>query len=179
MQRRRSFAITTLFTLSLGACSFQASCGGKKLDTKKGETAIAKMLEDAGGSHPKVTCPSDVELKKGVECECTTDIDGVSGRVKVTQTNDTGDVHFDMVEGYVFSAKLEQLIVDHLKQQTGVEGKVDCGERVHASKPGSTFHCTATPPSGDAVTIDVKINDAQGNVDWKIAGQEPTAPPTP
>ena len=175
--KTRRHAITILYTLALGACSFHASCGGDKLNTKKGETAIAKMLEDAGGGqvHAKVTCPTDVELKKGVECECTTSVDGVPGRARITQTNDKGDVDFSMVEGYVFVAKVEQQIVDGLKQQTGVEGKVECGDRVRASKPDTVFQCTARPPSGEAVTVDVKIKDVQGNVSWKVTG--PAAPP--
>lgn len=177
--KRRSPATTILFALALGACSFHASCGGKKLDTKKGETAIGKMLEDAsGGLHAKVTCPTDVELKKDVVCECTTEMEGVPGRVKVTQTDDDGNVHFDMVEGYVFGAKLEQLIVDRLKQQTGVDGKVECGDRVRASKPDSTFRCTAHAPNGDTLAVDIKITDTQGNVDLKFS-QPDAAPPPP
>jgi hypothetical protein len=157
------------FGLVLAGCSFQASCGGKKLDTKKGEAELSARLQEKSGLPAKVTCP-EAKLEKGVAIECTSEVSGLKGRIKVTQTDDTGNVSFDVLEGYFFAAEAERIIGQRLKEQTGVDGKVDCGERVRVSVPGTKIACTATAAvDGDKLALEVTLTDAAGGFDFKTA----------
>ena len=69
--------------------------GGCNLDTGEAEGQIKKEVEKrAKVTGVKVDCPEDVEQKKGEDFECT--VSGpVSGKVKVTQKDDDGNVIYD------------------------------------------------------------------------------------
>ncbi len=172
----RDTVFVVFSVLALASCSFQASCGGKKLDHKKGEAELARRLEEAGGVPAKVTCPA-AKLEKGLVIECTTEMAGVPGKVKVTQTDDQGNVAFEMSAGYAFSSKLEQHISKQFKQRTGQDGTVDCGARVRAAVAGTRFACTARGPSGDTLTLEVTLTDAAGG--FELEAVAPSAPVDP
>lgn len=163
MNKSRDGFILFLAVVAAG-CSFQASCGGKKLNTDKAEAELARLLEEAGGLPAKVSCP-EVKLEKGRVIECTTDIQGVKGRAKVTQTDDEGTVTFEPVESYAFGAKLEHLLGQQIKERTGVDTRLDCGERVRAAVAGARFRCTATAADGDTLALEITLTDSVGGFD--------------
>ena len=70
------------------------ACGQSKLDTSRLESQIEKTLADRTGFPIKsVSCPDDVEAKKGGTFRCTvTTARGERAVVNVTQTDDQGGV---------------------------------------------------------------------------------------
>lgn len=152
----------------VGGCSFQASCGGKKLDVDKAERMIAESLEQVSGMDATLTCPDNVKLAKDVEMECDAKVGGLPGKVKVVQTDDNGYVNWTLIEGYVFSSKAEEVLRAKLGKQVGSEVVVDCGERVRVSEPGKTFLCKAKAADGQTAEVEVTIKSKEGNVDFKV-----------
>lgn len=168
-----------------GGCSFQASCGDKKLDMKKGAAQLEAVVEkEAGVPVDKVDCPKDVKIKAGDIFDCSVVLGGVAGAYRITQTDDKGNINYKLHEGWVLSHKLEPQIAEMLKKQTTVDAKVDCGERVRASKIDTRFECRATAPNGDVLLVGLTVTDTNGGVDIKILGKAGPpanggAPPTP
>ena len=74
------------------------ACGQKKIDTSKAEQSIKAGLESRqrnGVNITSVTCPSNVDVKKGNNFACT--VKGANGRtakVTVVQTDDKGNVTY-------------------------------------------------------------------------------------
>lgn len=65
-------------------------------------------------------------------------------------------------------ARLEAEISSGFQAQTGVAVRgVDCPAGVPL-QAGAIFQCTLTTQEGQAVTIDVTQDDAQGNVSWRV-----------
>ena len=76
---------------------FGAACTST-LDTDGLEGQIMTLLEDRGG--PAVTavdCPEDIEVEAGSTFECSATGDGVEWIVKVTQSDDQGNVEIEIV----------------------------------------------------------------------------------
>src|SRR4051794_9556959 len=90
---RRVLAVVAIvpIALAVGGCS-------KKIDTDKAERSIQAGLENKTGGKvaiASVTCPNDVEVKKGKRFDCT--VKGTNGRtatVTVVQTDDKGSVTY-------------------------------------------------------------------------------------
>ena len=111
----------------IGGCSFQASCGGKTIDSKKGEKIIAERIKADTGIDVKATCPTGVKIKKGGTFDCTFELGGVKGKVLVTQNDDAGNVSFEVTEGFVLGAKVEAAIAANLKENGIAASAVSCG----------------------------------------------------
>ncbi|MBJ7519097.1 MAG: DUF4333 domain-containing protein [Solirubrobacteraceae bacterium] len=85
-------AAGTITALALAATGF-AGCGTTMLNTDKAETEITKGLDAQVGTGAKVSCPDDVEIKKGDTFNCTaTDPEGNEATIVVTQKDDEGNV---------------------------------------------------------------------------------------
>ncbi len=83
-----TIAITALAGLAV------AGCGG--LDTDEGEEKISDAVkQQTGAKDVSVDCPDDVDQKKGENFDCKVTGDA-TGTVQVTQTNDDGNVTFDL-----------------------------------------------------------------------------------
>jgi hypothetical protein len=161
--------LTTAFWIVLvGGCSFEASCGGKRLDVKKGEKVIADKLKEATGIDATVTCPGSVKLAKDVVMECDVKLGTLPGRAKVTQTDDQGNVSWELVEGYVISAKAEEYLKAELTKSSGIDVTVDCGARAHLAEPGKTLRCKAAPATGTPFEVELTMKDRTGTFDAKM-----------
>jgi hypothetical protein len=70
----------------------------KKLDTDKLEDKVKSGIEQQANVKIKsVDCPSDVKVKKGDTFNCTaTSVDGQKATVKVTQSDDQGNVRYEV-----------------------------------------------------------------------------------
>jgi Domain of unknown function (DUF4333) len=84
----------------LVASSFAlAACGSSGsptiLNTEKVERAIEASSLAQRGQHPRVSCPSGVHQKKGLEFTCTALARGVSTNFVVTELDDSGQVHYE------------------------------------------------------------------------------------
>ena len=153
----------------VGGCSFSASCGGKTLNTEQGEKLIAGALKEKAGMDATVTCPRGVKLQKDAVTECAIKLGEVPGKAKITQTDDKGNVSWEIVEDFVITTRANQFLGEKLGTQIGQAVTVDCGpEAVRASEPGKTFRCKATAASGDVAQVEVTITDKQGAIDAKI-----------
>ncbi|WP_353866716.1 DUF4333 domain-containing protein [Svornostia abyssi] len=72
-------------------------CGTTTLDTDKAETEITKELDKQVGTGAKVSCPDDVEVKKGDTFNCTaTDPEGNKATIVVTQKDDEGNITWEL-----------------------------------------------------------------------------------
>lgn len=82
--------------LGLAGCSF--SVGG--LDMAKAQTEIAKGIEEqTGATGVAVTCPESVPIEQGSTFNCTaTTGDGQSATVTVTQTDDQGNINWEITD---------------------------------------------------------------------------------
>jgi len=165
-------AASTIVLAFLVGCSFNASCGSRKLDTKKAEEELAAALERLAKMPAKVECPPDVKIKKDDVFDCSITMGDAKGTYRVTQTDDKGNIAFEMVEYFLMSAQIEEAIVGMLKEKTGVTGRVDCGPRVRVSTPGTSFFCTAVDDQGKKLKVSVDVKDAKGNVRFNVVGPE-------
>jgi hypothetical protein len=90
---RRLLAVVAIvpIALALAGCS-------KKIDTDKAERSIKAGLESKPAGRvaiASVTCPDDVDIKKGKRFDCT--VTGTNGRtatVTVVETDDKGSVTY-------------------------------------------------------------------------------------
>lgn len=173
-RRRRGLAHLFL-PIVIGGCSFQASCGGKTIDSKKGEQIIAERLKADTGIDAKASCPTGIKIKKGGTFDCTIELGGVKGKVLVTQNDESGNVSFEVTEGFIIGAKVEAAIAANLKENNIAATAVSCGAAVRPSVPG-TFTCTAQ--AEQPLTLEVTIKNQRGTIDWKLL-QPPAPPPAP
>jgi hypothetical protein len=72
-----------------------AGCGTKTLDTDNAEKEIAAGLEEqANVRNAKVSCPDDVEVKKGDTFECKATAGEDSATLAVEQLDDDGNIRW-------------------------------------------------------------------------------------
>jgi hypothetical protein len=141
------------------------------LDMKAIETSVTSGIESQLLLPvASVACPAETKkAKAGDTFECTvTPKDGGKATVKVTQSDDKGNVKWELVhlEGLLDLSLAEASIVKGLKEQSGVDATVSCGGgKLRAAKAGGTFDCTAKSDKGD-IGITVTMNDATGNISW-------------
>ena len=93
-----------LATGAVCAASFALSaCGGSEkpaasvtiLNTEKVERAIEKSSLNQRGQNARVSCPSGVHQKKGLEFSCTAVVKGVETRFAIAQLDGAGRVHYE------------------------------------------------------------------------------------
>lgn len=85
--------------LALGLVS-GCSSGSNELDISKLQSTIASGMQeqmDLSGT-PTVTCPESVPIQQDNVFTCTAELDGDSVDVKVTQTDDQGNVNWEVVQ---------------------------------------------------------------------------------
>ncbi len=77
-----------------------SGCASSNLDIDKLETNIATEMQSqlSLSGTPTVTCPDSVPIEQGNVFTCTAELDGDSIDVKVTQTDDKGNVNWETVQ---------------------------------------------------------------------------------
>ena len=85
--------------LGLSACSASVSTSDN-LDITKLETTVATEMKSQMdlSAEPTVTCPDEVPIQKDNVFTCTAELDGDSVDVQVTQTDDAGNVSWEVVQ---------------------------------------------------------------------------------
>ena len=84
-----------LAVLFAAAAIALAGCGTKTLNTDNAETEIQKGLEQQTEARdPKVSCPDDVEVKKGDTFQCQATAGGDKATVVVEQLDDEGNIRW-------------------------------------------------------------------------------------
>ncbi len=159
----------------------KATCTAK---TGEGKTIIVEVVTDAKKAHfetknvvfgPKVQAlivkqyktkhniaVADVRCPKIAFSGATTSCSGRSQGVELEFRVSVGESKLQAApgKGFIFSAKLAKLIQGALK----TPHKVDCGQAVRVSKPGSRFTCNTQLPTGAKQAVHVLVTDTAGNI---------------
>ncbi len=148
------------------SCKFNASCGNNDnlLNTRKGEKVIAEWLEKQGMVSTTVDCPRDIQKEKDANFLCKALMDnseGLSIDIKITQTNEAGDITMEHGSNIQPAAHVERGLAGQILDQTGKKVSVDCGARVRLAVPGATFQCTVTAES-ENFQVQITIKDDAG-----------------
>lgn len=91
---RAATLVVVVATLGLTACGMSSE-PPTILDTEKVERAIEQSISVQRGKNARVSCPSGVHQKKGLEFACTAVVKRVSTPFVVTQRDDAGQVHYE------------------------------------------------------------------------------------
>jgi hypothetical protein len=160
-------AIAVAAGLILAGCSVEVGTGND-LDTGDVESAIADGYRADGNVEVDVSCPDDVEAEEGGTFECTvTGPTGATADIEVRQTDDEGNVRWNVVPVGLNAAALEAQIAAEFQRQRNVTVSVDCPSAI-AAEEGNVFSCTVTAPNGDEAEAEVTQEDDEGNVRWRI-----------
>ena len=159
----------TWILVFVAGCSFQASCGGKKLNIDKTKEFLAGLLEKETGAKPTVTCPDSVKLEKDKTFECTAAFGAAIAKITIKQDDDKGNISVQSASGILISNKLEKQISEHFGKANNKHVDAACGERVRPSTAGLAFQCEIKDATGATAKVDVTVKDANGNVDFKLA----------
>lgn len=95
--RKYLIVLIAVLAVSLTGCEF--SVGGN-LDMEEVETGISDGLEEQLDVEiESVDCPEEVKMEKGNDFECTaTDSEGSSATISVVQTNDDGNLDWEITQ---------------------------------------------------------------------------------
>lgn len=164
MRRSGAFAaaIATAGALLLTGCS-------TSIDVNTLETSVQTGLAEQLGGDWTVQCPDSMEIQSGLTTNCmATNADGESVDVNVTQTDDQGNVTWEVPSTGLDVASLESKVAAELATQVGGEWTVECPDDIPYQKD-LTANCGATSADGQTTMIDVTQTDDQGNVTWETA----------
>ena len=157
-----------------------AGCGPHELDMQKVKDLISNMIKTQVGATVKaVTCPDKREIKAGDSFECQAEIEYGKVPVTVTQKDAAGSINAELKYVILPAADVEKGIAANIKQNSGIDAKVDCGPRYRPSTPNDTFDCTAKA-GAESLTVKVTVKDAKGNITWATvpaAGAPPASEP--
>lgn len=65
------------------------------------------------------------------------------------------------------NAKVEKIIHDGVKKQTGLDVKAECPSRL-AGKVGDVRQCTVTDDFGTVTFVDITIQSSSGDITWQV-----------
>lgn len=162
--------VTRLGFVLLSGCSFKASCNaGDNLNMDKAQSFVSDSVEQYTGEKPsKVSCPENVKAKKGADVVCTAEVAGVTATITMKQTDSAGTVTLESMTGVIASSKIEDAVEAQVKEQTQKTVDVDCGARVHPSKPGDVLTCEVRQDQAAVARVLVTIKDEANNVNFQV-----------
>ena len=82
-------------SIVVGGCGKSGDPPPTILNTEKVERAIEQTIAAQRGRNARVSCPSGVQQKKGLDFACTAVIKRQSTRFVVSQNDDGGHVHYE------------------------------------------------------------------------------------
>jgi len=144
----------TVALVGLSAC---------KIDSKRLENDIEEELEGKGVKIKRVKCPKR-KIQAGDEftCEGKTK-DGDEFEVEVEQSDNPGDMKWELVGTIVGQEAVEDMIEGEVPKDT----EVDCDGAIRIMTKGDKFKCDVTV-DGDEGELVVKVKSDEGKVEWKI-----------
>lgn len=181
MRSKRSVGIGIVLgsaaVLSAAGCSGSVSVGGTGIDQQKLQDEITSQVKTVVPSvdNVTVTCPPDIPLAKDTNFTCTAAIGDQQLKVKVTQTDDQGNVEYLQEQALLDLDKLETTLDPQLVEQLGGQWKTVCEpvgrSRYYALEPGKDFECYTTGRSGDGrdakdMPLIVTVKNIDGEVTW-------------
>lgn len=155
--------------LALAATAFVlAACGESTIDAEKGERFIREVVTEQVAARVRtVSCPDDVETKKGATFTCSvTGMDGSRGDVLVRQRDDDGNVTVDAPFLHVREA--ETVMAEQIAKEIKAEDvKVACPEIVVVKKD-ALFTCRATSEEKER-EVSARLTDEQGRFRYRLS----------
>jgi Domain of unknown function (DUF4333) len=140
------------------------------IDVDTLEQSVQTGLAEQLGGEWTVQCPDSMEVQAGLTTNCmATSAEGEAVDVNVTQTDDQGNVTWEVPATGIDVAAVESSVAADLAAQVGGEWTVQCPDDIPLEK-GLTANCSATSADGQSTMIDVTQTDDQGNVTWATAG---------
>ncbi|NJN62489.1 MAG: hypothetical protein HC795_14055 [Coleofasciculaceae cyanobacterium RL_1_1] len=133
---------------------------------------MTSFPEQTGFDVELVACPEDVTLESGEPFVC--EIQATDGFVtSVDVVTDPETETFDWTTKGLDIRGLEKAIATGMLENMELAGKVDCGlgetkNPFREEAVGSAFECAFTAENGDDQTINVVVNDEEGNVTWNV-----------
>ena len=92
MMRHTRFAVPVV--VGVGALAL-AGCGSKVIDQSKAQKFTKQIVAANGGTARKVKCPSNVDVKKGKNFNCTATLaNGQTFKITFQMTDNNGTVKF-------------------------------------------------------------------------------------
>ena len=137
-----------VLALVCAGCSFEASCGKKKVKTKEFEATIEERTRALGMNPTKVDCGEPVEAKVGNAFTCQVELDGEKTypmNVSITGVDEKAervdlDPKWEGGRGVV-SAKIEEAVAIELGKRFGDGIQLDCGEPLRFVSEDDTIVC--------------------------------------
>jgi hypothetical protein len=147
-----------------------AGCG-KPLNMEKAEQVIrddlSARLASEGLHVSRVTCPKEVRMEQGESFACEASFEGGGSlRVRVEQTDSKGTINWKVNQQLLLASKVEEQIVAG-ERGKGLELAVNCGDRVRALMPKSSFACSATDGQSKPHYYEATVENEQGLVTYK------------
>lgn len=165
---------TSFLLLCACAAIVAAGCGSsdpERLDAGKAEGSISAGIKRQLDLDLRVSCPRDVELKKGKKFTCTAKgSDTEKLPIPARQKDAKGNVTWRA--DIMGTEQVEKSVASEARSKRKIVVALDCPEAVEL-KPESTFTCAAETPDGQKDTVTVTVEDEKGNVTWAF----PDAPP--
>jgi hypothetical protein len=139
------------------------------LDETKVEAEIVRATEALGLTPTDVVCPADIPVAAERVDVCTATLEGQQVRYTVRQTDDQGNVAINS-SGFVVVSQVEQLLVDRVGAQSGIDVVAECadGARVVVGGAGTTVDCVVSDAANpaDFAEFTGTVTDDQGTVDF-------------
>lgn len=161
---KRLIASTVVLSagLFLSACSSSINVGDLEQQVQQG-------LADQLGGDWTVSCPDSMEVQAGLTTNCmATDAGGKTVDVNITQTDNQGNVAWEVPSTNIDVAKLQDTVGSQISEQVGGDWTVTCPQDIPLQK-GLTTNCEATSADGQSVMVNITQTDDQGNVSWETA----------
>lgn len=159
--------LVALATVALAA-SVLVGCSST-IDVSSLEEQVQKGMAEQLGGEWTVQCPDSMEVKAGLTANCeATSTDGTTEQVNITQTDDQGNVTWEVPSTDLDVDKLEASLQTEIAAQAGGEWTVQCPDSIPLQKD-LTANCEATNADGQSVMINVTQTDDQGSVSWESA----------
>jgi len=152
------------------ACGASLVACKKQVDSKQLEGQIQTKMVTAGITNSTVTCPKNVEAKKGAKLVCQIAVDGKSYGFEVEITGVNGKdlaMNTVFVDGVAFPRqKLVELLVPKVKEKIGTEPIIDCGtEPLLFAKDGKIYCAVAAGENKGKLRVDTDGDNISG---WEI-----------
>jgi hypothetical protein len=158
----------------LAGCSVRCNAGDR-VDMDKARSFVSDSVEQYTKIKPtKVTCPDEAKAAKGANIVCTFEVAGVSGNMTMQLADTKGSLATASMTGIIASSKIEESVRAELEKR-GMTLSVDCGARVHPSKPGDVIACDARRGQDVVGRVSVTIDNEQNDLTLKFV---PTGTPT-
>ncbi|WP_369138415.1 DUF4333 domain-containing protein [Modestobacter versicolor] len=122
--------------------------GTATLDTDELTDRIAEATQQQSGVAPTaLECPADVEVAAGATFGCTAELEGQPVSFTVEQTDDEGNVRFDLDTPFVVVSVVESSVAEQVAADYAVDVTASCetgGRSVLVDAVGDPVPCTVT-----------------------------------